>query len=198
MNRKAFLDEMQARLEAISAKTNEEHTHVLYSTIGRALSAWSKMEGYIVVIVSCLLRTKTKKAGLVMYSIFNFSSWLSITTDLFAADDTFKHHQRKWNKLAERLREIKDKRDQLAHHSVDHKDGVERFPSLKAPRFDHRRKSLGLRPLTAEEISDFTDTVLDIADKLGDLADAMLAELDKQPPQSSEPTPGPPLPSGAQ
>ena len=86
--------------------------------LGRALTAWAKMEESLVVIVMHLLRVHPEKAGLLMYSIINFNTWLFIINDLFEMDKTLGHFRSKFGKISERIRRVKDRRDQIAHYSI--------------------------------------------------------------------------------
>jgi hypothetical protein len=112
------LDEIRGQLNEINRKALSHRRDILFRGIGAALSAWSKMEEIMVVIAMQLLRTSPEKAGVVMYSIINFNTWLSLIHYLFEHDDDFQNFKGRFDKIGERIRRIKDQRDQLAHHSV--------------------------------------------------------------------------------
>jgi hypothetical protein len=171
---RANLDELKS-----SARTTERD--VLYAAIGRALTAWAKIEDYLVLIVGRLLRVPTVKAGLLMYSILNFSAWLAIIHGLFEMDETLAPLQKRWGKISERIRKIKDQRDQLAHHSVQMSDQPAR---LMASPFDARTKTRLQQPLNLQETVDLTDTILGIVDSLSGLMVAMDAALETSPEKS--------------
>lgn len=100
-------------------RTAAEMTAKTYETIGRSITAWSQMEGFLVDIVSWLLDSETKKVGLVLYSINNFHTWLSIIDELFAMDPHFSPLRSDWTKIAGRLRKLNDVRVRLAHHALE-------------------------------------------------------------------------------
>ena len=64
--------------------------HHFYFLIGASITAWSKTEGYHVLIATMLLDTTPEKAGLVLYSITNFYNWLSIIGELFNLDPNYQ------------------------------------------------------------------------------------------------------------
>jgi hypothetical protein len=113
--------ELQDRLAELDKFSHSTNLNILFTSVGGAISTWAKMEESLVVLVACLLRISGQEAGLMMYSILNFNSWLSIISDLFEMNEEFRPFQKRWNKLSERIRRIKDRRDQLAHHSVQMK-----------------------------------------------------------------------------
>jgi hypothetical protein len=100
-------------------RTAEEMTAKTYEVIGRSITTWSQMEGFLVDIVSWLLDSETKKVGLVLYSINNFHTWLSIIDELFAMDPNFSPLRSDWTKIAGRLRKLNDVRVRLAHHALE-------------------------------------------------------------------------------
>jgi hypothetical protein len=166
------LDEIRGQLKEINRKALSHRRDILFRGIGAALSAWSKMEEIMVVIAMQLLRTSPEKAGVVMYSIINFNTWLSVIHDLFEHDEDFRNFKGRFDKIGERIRRIKDQRDQLAHHSVRITDEP---PLLKASKFDARPKSKKQPPMSLDEVQDFTDKVLIIAEDLHELSTAMRA-----------------------
>src|SRR5207237_10580384 len=95
------------------------------------------MDEALVIITGQHLRTPSQKAGLIMYSIFNFATWLTIINSLFELDDELSQYRRRWGKLGERIRQIKDHRDQLAHHPVQMGDADN--PLIKPSDLDIRK-----------------------------------------------------------
>jgi hypothetical protein len=184
----------QSQLGEINSSFTAPKREALFGTVGKALSAWSKMEEYLVVIVAHLLRVRGPKAGLIMYSILNFSVWLSLIHDLMEMDEIYAPLLPKWNKFGERIRRIKDQRDQLAHHSVSMKDKT----GVRSSRLDIRQKTKRQRPLDLEEANDFILTVLTITEGLGDFIDAMDSLLPTSPQESPAPEPGHSPESGGQ
>jgi hypothetical protein len=172
------LTEARSKLEKLEASANSTKTDMLFQTVGRALTAWAKMEENIVIVAALLLGVRPARAGLIMYSILNFHSWLSLINDLFATDDVFSQKTKtRWNKLSERLRAgLKDKRDQLAHHSVRMAPASGEDSSVMSSVLDTRQKTRKQRPLDLSEIMIFTDSVLSLAEDLATLIEAMKAE----------------------
>jgi hypothetical protein len=184
----ARADKTVARIEHVQKLLDSSEQNVLFATVGRALTAWSKMEESMVAMVGLLLRVPTEKAGLMMYSILNFNSWLGILNDLFALDNTLATFQKRWSKISERARKIKDKRDQLAHHSVVM--NPDSFPAIRPSRFDVRQKTKLQKQLDAHEINEFTEAVIGITVDVQALIDAMDValgpSLDKSAPQGTD------------
>src|SRR4051794_5257561 len=58
-------------------------TTVFYATVGQGISFWASMEGTLVQIAAKLLGTSEEKCGLLLYSIMNLFSWLTIIDELF-------------------------------------------------------------------------------------------------------------------
>jgi hypothetical protein len=173
------LREQVATLESAQIATERG---ALFSQIGRALTAWSKMEECLVIMFSMILHIHPYKAGLVLYSILNFNVWLSLIGDLFELDNNYQPYKKRWNKISERARKIKDQRDQLAHHAVrmEQKEGEE--TALYSPRGDVRQKTLKQKPMTLVEVNIFIDTVLDIAEDLQKLiAEMKTSTFDTSP-----------------
>ena len=115
-------EQMRKELEEFKAdisQTAAEMAATTYEVIGRSITTWSKMEGFLVDIVSWLLDSETKKVGLVLYSINNFHTWLSLIDELFAMDPSFSPLRSDWTKIAGRLRELNDVRVRLAHHALE-------------------------------------------------------------------------------
>jgi len=165
-------------LKKLSKFTKENDTNILWLLIGQGLSSWAKMEEALVIIFATLLNTEAEKAGLVLYSIINFNVWLTLIDELFATDQRFIELRPKWNKLATRLRRIKDDRDRLAHHSVDI-EGSEKVTTisdvrLRVPSLDRRQKSIKFSPMDTDHILKFSATVNSISQGLVELAAAMV------------------------
>ena len=115
-----YAQEQVAFIDKMSADIKDSERNQLFLMIGQALSAWATMEEFLVLIVANLLVVKSQQAGLIMYSILNFSVWLTLIHDLMGLNPKLSPIQKRWNKISERIRKIKDLRDQLAHHSVSH------------------------------------------------------------------------------
>jgi hypothetical protein len=134
-------EEEQIRKELEEFKVNvgrtaEEMTAKTYEAIGRSITTWSQMEGFLVNIVSWLLDSKTKKVGLVLYSINNFHTWLSIIDELFATDPNFSPLRSDWTKIAGRLRKLNDVRVRLAHHALRPGSIVENLEKVTLENID--------------------------------------------------------------
>lgn len=186
----------QTHIDQIHKSINATTQDVLFSTAGRALTTWAKMEEALVLMTSILLRVPPEKAGLVMYSIFNFATWLSVINGLFELDEKLSQHKRRWTKISERLRKIKDQRDQLAHHAVNADSAKD--PVLAPPDLDVRRKSKLQKPLDIEEVQNFTLTVMSITDDILVLMRAMNATLAASQDKQDEPNPSHSLEAGSQ
>jgi hypothetical protein len=148
----------------------------LYLVVGTALTSWATMEESMVIIFSMLVRTETEKAGLILYSIINFSVWINIIDELFSIDDLYSPLKPRWSKLVGRLRPLKDDRDRIAHHAVSQKEeGAPTFAetTLRPSGFDIRRKSLKHKPMADHDILAFATKVNTLAKDLLDLASTM-------------------------
>ena len=132
------------------------------------------------------VRTDAAKTGLVLYSIINFNVWLSIIHDLFEMDEALTPFQKRWNKISERIRQIKDTRDQLAHHSVHQlkTDASAAPPMVRPSQYDTRRKSKRQQPVDAQDANDFTTKVLGITEDLMALSEAMFDALESASPKT--------------
>lgn len=157
LQKQQLLTELNDQLAEIQKKTKETDQEILYATIGQTLTAWARMEEALVGIVALLLRLHTSKAGLIMYSIINFNVWLTLIHDLYGMDPVLQVHRKRWNKISERIREIKDKRDQLAHHPV-------RESELRVPRYDTRQKTKRQHPLNSREVISLSERIISITD----------------------------------
>jgi hypothetical protein len=152
----------------------------LYSSIGQAISMWASTEGEIVEIATILIGTTERKAGLIFYSIMNFYAWLSIIDELFSLDPLYEPHKPDWGECSEVLRMLNDTRVRLAHHTVW--DRSSEAPLGIAPgKYDVRAKSRKHKALSEAEVLLFTKGVLDISDKLTELANAMKASKASPP-----------------
>jgi hypothetical protein len=172
-----------AFIEKMSADIRDSERETLFLTIGRALSLWATMEEFLVIIVAHLLVVRTAQAGLIMYSILNFNVWLSLIHDLMALDGKFEPLQKKWNKISERIRRIKDLRDQLAHYSVSTSEA-----HLKPSKFDIRQKTRLQRPLDLREVFELMRTIIAICADL----EILINDLDlilSSSKKSAEPSP---------
>jgi hypothetical protein len=173
------LEEFKAEIDLTTAKITEK----TYESIGRSITDWSQMEGSLVHIASWLLDSRSQKVGLVLYSINNFHTWLSIIDELFAMDPNFSPLRSDWIKIAERLRKLNDVRVRLAHHALepgkdplelleDDSDPTETFPSLKPNKADTRMKwkknAIGL-----EEIATFRDLLIEVIEEMTTLMSRM-------------------------
>ena len=176
-------EEEQARkeLEEIKAQfdlTTDKVTKATYAAIGRGITTWSKMEGFLVHIASWLLDARAPKVGVILYSINNFHAWLSIIDELFAMDPNFGQLRPDWIKIKERLTKLNDVRVRLAHHALekgkdpleldDDSDPMEAFPSLKPNAIDTRVK-WKKKAISLDEIATFQEQLLEVVEKIGEL-----------------------------
>jgi hypothetical protein len=123
------------------------------------------MEERLVSMVAKLLRTSDAKAGLMMYSIINFHTWIQIIDDLFALDGTYPKSQKIWRDMMKQLKAENDVRVRLAHHAIFHDSiltvlglGGTQF-RLQAARLDTRAKTKSYKPLASTEIEEFSERV---------------------------------------
>ncbi len=186
LNLQKYAEEQRAFIDKLDAEFKDSERNQLFLMIGQALSAWATMEEFLVIIVAHLLVVKTQQAGLIMYSILNFNVWLSLIHDLMGLNPKLAPVQTRWNKISERIRKIKDLRDQLAHHSVSHAAEVH----LKPSQFDIRQKTKLQRPLNLTEVYEFTQTVVAICGNLERFITADLWPLLSSEEKSAEPAPG--------
>jgi hypothetical protein len=141
-------------------------------TITQGISTWAATETSLVILASELLGAEANKTGLVLYSITNFHTWLNIIDELFEIDDKFRPYRPQWKKISSTLRGLNDTRVRLAHHtilSLDHNDDI----SLRAGRYDVRKKSQKLTPLSPQAIYEFSIKVLHLSIEIMDLVDTM-------------------------
>jgi hypothetical protein len=176
-------------------RTAAEMTAKMYEVIGRSITDWSRMEGFLVHIASWLLDSKSEKVGLVFYSINNFHTWLSIIDELFAMDPNFSPLRSDWIKIAERLRKLNDVRVRLAHHALepgsalenlenvtleninletfeDDFDAANVFPSLK-PHANDTRMKWKKKAISLGEIVTFAEQLIEVIEKMTALTGEM-------------------------
>ena len=129
---------------------------------------WSSMEGIIAEMFALLVEAPREKAGLVLYSINNFYTWLSIMDDLISIDSRFAPIKSEWGQIAEKLKGLNDIRVRLAHHTSFSEDSPtpQERPSLRPSHMDTRSKSRKYRPLSGKEIDAFCDEVDAVLDRL--------------------------------
>lgn len=131
-----------------------------FETVGRPITYWVKLESGLVAMAGILLDAPFKKAGLVLYSINNFYTWLTIIDDLFAYEEKrFGHLRDEWGQIAERLKKMNDVRVRLAHHTTSTGEEIDGFPVLRPPRYDGRTKSGKYKPLSMEELLQFGESI---------------------------------------
>lgn len=178
----------RSELDALRNSATDNDRRILYLSVGLAITAWAKMEDHLVGVAALLLRTPIEKAGTVMYSIINFNAWLGLISDLFEQDEQLKPLKGEWNKISKRIRAIKDKRDQIAHHPVVEVDSL-LVPSaaIRRSKFDMRLKSQRLRPLDIDEINHLAETVAAISPDLHELLMEMFQTLGALPKNSPAP-----------
>jgi hypothetical protein len=123
--------------------------------------------------------------GLVLYSINNFHTWLSIIEELFVLDPQYTPLRPDWIKISERLKKCNNIRVALAHHALGPGKGIEHFvesadddfsaifPTLRPNQFDSRAKSRKHTPLGMEELSTFIAEMGVALDKITELFDQM-------------------------
>jgi len=176
-------------------RTAAEMTATMYEAIGRSITDWSRMEGFLVHIVSWLLDSKTKKVGLVLYSINNFHTWLSILDELFAMDPNFSPLRSDWTKIAGQLRKLNDVRVRLAHHALESGSALESlenvtleninletfendfdaasvFPTLK-PHANDTRVKWKKAAISLDEIVSFQEELINVIEKMTALMSEM-------------------------
>lgn len=179
--KKEFAAQWETHDQETGEKWKSVHRKALFTNVGLALSQWAGMEDLLVAIASLLLRThEGTKVGTILYSITNFYTWLAIIGELFSQELRYIALKPRWNKLAERLRELNDTRVRLAHHAIyfgDKATTIAGDTSLKPGRFDIRPKSQKHRfdPLDHDQISKFIDSVDKIVQELTALLTTMTA-----------------------
>jgi hypothetical protein len=156
----------------IGEKWRLAHRQALFTNVGLALSQWAGMEDLLVGISCLLLRThEATKVGIMLYSIANPPTWLSIIGELFSQEPRYITLKPRWNKLSERLIKLNDTRVRLAHHTISPAGDN----SLRPSQFDVRPKSQKHRfePLNYKEISKFIYSLGILQDYLRTLLESM-------------------------
>jgi hypothetical protein len=136
-----------------------EERELFYISIGQGITVWTGTETLLVQIAARLLCTSELKAGLVLYSITNFFSWLTIIDDLFTMEPKFASLKPEWGPIAEKLKALNDTRVRLAHHTAWGCQQIHGKSFLRPGFFDVRPKSRKYPPLTASEIVAFSQRV---------------------------------------
>jgi hypothetical protein len=180
----------KAEFDSIARELRED----TYATIGKSITAWSTTESILVTIATMLLDTRPEKAGLVLYSINNFHTWLSIIEELwlsiieelFAIDQQFTLLRPEWIAISNRLRKLNDTRVSLAHHALGPGKGFEHFvetdnddlsgifPTLRPDSSDTRTKSKKHTPIGLEQLSEFMHELATTQRMMATLIDRML------------------------
>ena len=159
-------------------------TEYQFAGIGKGITAWSNMEGSLVIIAAMLLDTKFEKAGLIFYSIPNFHTWLSIIDELFALDPQHQALRPDWREIAEKLKKLNDTRVRLAHHAVYGGKGIMETaaagedmdllsPSLMPNPLDVRMKSKRHAPLRMEQLAKFLEELHWVGERMTSLLEQM-------------------------
>lgn len=167
----------------VDTKTQVSLEQALFTEVGKALSSWASLEEILVGVASLLLTDSVEKAGVVMYSIINFGTWLSIISELFPLSEAHAHLKPRWDKLTGRLRALKDTRDRLAHHSAFESQTPSwlfKVKSIAPSPYDVRSKSKKYKPLTLEQISEFNAAIKDMVRELVALVNEMEALQDAE------------------
>jgi hypothetical protein len=151
-----------------------ETSDTFYSAVGQGISFWTSMEARLVQIAARLMGTTDEKAGLLLYSIMNFHSWLNSIDELFALEPRYSEQRQPWQDTSAKLRGLNDTRVRLAHHTVWRDDTFRSGrPSLLPGQFDTRIKSRKYKPLELEEIYVFSNSVLETEKELMKIIQAM-------------------------
>jgi hypothetical protein len=152
-----------------------EERELFYISIGQGISFWTGMESLLVQIAARLLGSTDIKAGLVLYSIANFYSWLTIIDDLFSLDPKFVSLKTDWGPIAEKLKGLNDIRVRLAHHTSWGDVKVDGRSALRPGMYDARSKSRKFPPLITTEIIDFSEKLRLVRVQMLDLLGKMEA-----------------------
>src|ERR1700730_18778797 len=121
--KKEFATEWETHDQDMGEKWRSVHRQALFTNVGLALSQWAGMEDLLVGISCLLLRThEATKVGIMLYSIANPPTWLSIIGELFSQEPRYITLKPRWNKLSERLIKLNDTRVRLAHHTIYYGD----------------------------------------------------------------------------
>jgi hypothetical protein len=181
-------------------KAKEDASDSFFEMVGRSISAWTSTEGGLVALTGLLLGVNFQKAGLILYSIPSFYTWLSIIDDLFALEEKrFGTFKPEWGQIAERLKKLNEIRVRLAHHTSPREEEIEGFPVLRPHRYDMRSRSKKYAPLSFEEILDFFESAGAIMDRIIALLEEMVptAIPPSSPEKSAEPHSDPPPAEGS-
>jgi hypothetical protein len=143
--KKEFAAEWETHDQETGEKWKSVHRQALFTNVGQALSQWAGMEDLLIGICCLLLRThEATKVGIILYSIANHPTWLSIIGQLFSQEPRYIILKPRWNKLSERLIKLNDTRVRLAHHTIYYGDKATTLAgdtSLRPGQFDVRPKS---------------------------------------------------------
>lgn len=170
----------RAEFERLARETAND----TYRAIGQCITAWSRMEGFLVGIAGMLLNTEREKVGLILYSINSFPSWMTIIEELFAIDPRYAPLRPDWIKISKRLLKLNTTRVSLAHHALVPGKGIEHlmevdddfsalFPTLRPNRFDTRSRSRKHTPVGMDELMTFVTELGEVGDKISELFDQM-------------------------
>jgi hypothetical protein len=169
--------EAATTIEELLATQQRQGRQWLYTAVGQALSTWAMIEENLVVIATLLLKTDPAKAGLILYSIFNFNTWLSIIEELFRIEPDYRKLLPSWNRISHQLRSLKNTRDRLAHQTIFHRraegDIAATDISLRPARFDTRIHSTQHPPLDVQEIFKFQEDLLKMSEVTSRLLNSM-------------------------
>jgi hypothetical protein len=154
-------------------KARSRAEEVFFTSVGQSISMWSNMEGFLVAVAGMLLDTRFAKAGLILYSIPNFYSWLSIIDELFSMEQKFSAQKPEWGTIADRLKKLNDTRVRLAHHSFRRGQEIDHFPVLRPNRYDTRAKSKKYAPLEIDEIIAFMEDLTPVMERVQKLLNDM-------------------------
>jgi hypothetical protein len=170
------LEATQSDVDKLTARLSASDQDLFHRVAGHALTAWAKMEENLVMLVAVLLLVRSSKAGLILYSIMNFNTWLTIIDELFILEPRYIQFKPRWDKICASLRRNKDYRDRLAHHPIDREsnDDIKGKATSRPSRFDVRRKPQSFRPLTVDQVIQFSERIITITDELQDLLDEMI------------------------
>jgi hypothetical protein len=149
------------------------------------------MEGYLVVVAATLLQTTPEKAGVILYNINSFHTWLTIIDNLLLADNRTEPARTEWARISKALKQLNDTRVRLAHHHVD-KLSDESEPFLKPNPLDLRVKSIRQSPLTIHDLATFPEKVTDLAERLIKLSQTLKDALGPSPETHPLPQADPP------
>ena len=120
---------------------------LLYILIGQGISLWTSGEHVMAEIFATLMDAPKRKAGLALYSINNFYSWLTLIDDLFSMDEHFSPLKSEWGAIAEKLKGLNDTRVRLAHHTSFKLDKGDEGVAIRKSPLDTRSKWRNHQPL---------------------------------------------------